>query len=117
MEDFSTIILGKTGTGKGMAAAAIGRSGHIPFNEKKGCFSDSFARTFLSINLSQYSEHLIESELFGHSKGAFTGAIGDHLGVFSRCSPHGAILLDEIGEISTTIQIKLLNLLALIVRG
>lgn len=111
MEDFSTIILGQTGTGKGMAAAAIGRSGHIPFNEKKGCFSDSFARTFLSINLSQYSEHLIESELFGHSKGAFTGAIGDHRGVFSRCSPHGAILLDEIGEISTTIQIKLLKVI------
>jgi transcriptional regulator with AAA-type ATPase domain len=111
MEDFSTIILGKTGTGKGMAAAAIGRSGHIPFHEKTGCFSDSFARTFLSINLSQYSEHLIESELFGHSKGAFTGAIGNHLGVFSRCSPHGAIFLDEIGEISTTVQIKLLKVI------
>ena len=111
MEDFSTIILGKTGTGKGMAAAAIGRSGHIPFNEKKGCFTDSFAQTFLSINLSQYSEHLIESELFGHSQGSFTGAIGNHLGVFSRCSPHGAIFLDEIGEVSTTLQIKLLQVI------
>ena len=111
MEDFSTIILGKTGTGKGMAAAAIGRSGHIPFNEKKGCFSDSFSRTFLSINLSQYSEHLIESELFGHTKGSFTGAIGNHFGVFSRCSPHGAIFLDEIGDVSVTLQIKLLQVI------
>lgn len=111
MEDFSTIILGKTGTGKGMAAAAIGRSGHIPFDEKKGCFADSFSRTFLSINLSQYSEHLIESELFGHTKGSFTGATGNHLGVFSRCSPHGAIFLDEIGEVSVTLQIKLLQVI------
>ncbi|BHH85501.1 sigma 54-interacting transcriptional regulator [Desulforhopalus sp. 52FAK] len=111
MEDFSTIILGKTGTGKGMAAAAIGRSGHIPFDEKKGCFADSFSKTFLSINLSQYSEHLVESELFGHTKGSFTGATGNHLGVFSRCSPYGAIFLDEIGEVSVTLQIKLLQVI------
>lgn len=111
MEDFSTIILGATGTGKGMAAAAIGRSGHIPFNEKTSCFSDSFARTFLSINLSQFSEHLIESELFGHTKGSFTGATGNHRGVFSLCSPYGAIFLDEIGEVSITLQIKLLQVI------
>ncbi len=111
MEDFSTIILGETGTGKGMAAAAIGRSGHIPFDEKKGCFSESFARSFISINLSQFSEHLVESELFGHSKGSFTGAISNHQGVFSRCSPHGAIFLDEIGDVSVTLQIKLLQVI------
>jgi transcriptional regulator with AAA-type ATPase domain len=111
MEDFSTIILGETGTGKGMAAAAIGRSGHIPFNEKSGKFSESFARAFISINLSQFSEQLIESELFGHTKGAFTGAVSDHKGVFARCSQHGAIFLDEIGEIPTTLQIKLLQVL------
>lgn len=111
MEDFSTIILGETGTGKGMAAAAIGRSGYIPFMEKKGSFSESFARTFISINLSQYSRHLIESELFGHKKGAFTGAVENHRGIFSRCSPHGAIFLDEIGEVSTPLQIKLLQVL------
>lgn len=111
MEDFSTIILGETGTGKGMAAAAIGRSGHIPFNEKKMCFTESFARSFISINLSQFSEHLIESELFGHTKGSFTGAIGDHQGVFARCSPHGAIFLDEIGEVPVTLQIKLLQVI------
>jgi len=111
MEDFSTIILGGTGTGKGMAAAAIGRSGYIPFNEKSGRFSESFTKAFIPINLSQFSEQLIESELFGHTKGAFTGAISDHNGVFSMCSPHGAIFLDEIGDIVVTLQIKLLQVL------
>jgi len=111
MEDFSTILVGETGTGKGSAATAIGRSGFIPFDEKKGRFVESFTSNFIEINLSQFSESLIESELFGHKKGAFTGAVENHEGVFSRSSSHGAILLDEIGDISIPVQIKLLKVL------
>ena len=111
MEDFSTLIFGETGTGKGSAAAAIGRSGFIPFDRKKGVFTENFTDTFVSINLSQYPETIIESELFGHRKGAFTGAVDLHKGLFELCTPHGATFLDEIGEISVPVQIKLLGVL------
>ena len=111
LEDFSTLLLGETGTGKGAAAAALGRSGYIPFDECKGTFVESFMRAFVSINPCQYPESLVESELFGHRKGAFTGAIDHHQGVLARCSSHGAIFIDEIGDVGIPVQVKLLQVL------
>lgn len=111
MEDFSTLLEGPTGSGKGAAAAAIGRSGFIPFDPNKKQFAADFATMFLPINLSQYAEALLESELFGHTKGAFTGAVAEHKGILSLCEKHGAIFLDEIGEVSIPAQVKLLKVL------
>ena len=111
MEDFSTFLIGETGTGKGTAAAAIGRAGYISFDEKKNRFSESFMENFIEINLSQFPESLIESELFGHQKGAFTGAIESYQGVFALCSKFGSIFLDEIGDATVSVQIKLLKVL------
>lgn len=111
MEDFSTLLLGETGTGKGAAAKAIGRSGLIPFDFHTGSFKAKFTESFVSINLLEYPETLLESELFGHTKGSFTGAISNYDGLFQRCNAHGALFLDEIGDINTSIQIKLLKVL------
>ena len=111
MEDFSTIFEGETGTGKGSAAAAIGKCGFIPFDRKKRQFTHNFNETFMTINLSQFPESLIESELFGHRKGAFTGAVGHHKGVFERCRAYQSLFLDEIGDITIPVQTKLLQVI------
>ncbi|MCF7669768.1 MAG: sigma 54-interacting transcriptional regulator, partial [Verrucomicrobia bacterium] len=111
MEDFSILLLGPTGSGKGAAAAAVGRSGYIQFDEQRSVFARSFTETFIPVNLSQFAETLLESELFGHAKGAFTGAVSSHKGLLELCGRHGTIFLDEIGDVDERIQIKLLKVL------
>ncbi len=111
MEDFSLLLLGETGTGKSLVAKTIGCSGYIPFDAASRRFVESFTASFRAINLSQYSTGVLESELFGHKKGAFTGAIDTHPGLFAKCSRYGSVFIDEIGEIDIPIQVKLLNVL------
>ena len=111
MEDFSLLLLGETGTGKSLVAKAIGCSGYIPFDATSRRFVESFTTSFKAINLSQFSTGVLESELFGHKKGAFTGATDNHPGLFAKCSRHGSVFIDEIGDIEIPVQVKLLNVL------
>ncbi len=87
MGDFTTLVMGPSGTGKELVARAIGRSRYIPFDPASATFTDDFAASFHPLNLSALSPTLIESELFGHKKGAFTGALSDHVGWLEVCRP------------------------------
>ncbi len=96
--DASTLIYGESGTGKELVAKAIHNESH----RAKG--------PFIKVNCSALPETLLENELFGHAKGAFTGAIRDKIGRF-QLAHKGTIFLDEIGDISPAIQVKLLRVL------
>ncbi len=111
MADLPTLITGASGTGKELVARAIGLSQYIPFNPREGAFEADFDKLFFALNLSALAPTLIESELFGHCKGAFSGAVRDRAGWLEECDPHGAVFLDEIGEVDPAIQVKLLRVL------
>ncbi|MFP4573518.1 MAG: sigma-54 interaction domain-containing protein [Desulfobacterales bacterium] len=96
--DATVLLQGESGTGKELAAGAI------HYN------SDRAAGPLVTVNCSALSESLLESELFGHARGSFTGAHRDRIGRFEEAHG-GTILLDEIGEVSPLIQLKLLRVL------
>ncbi len=111
MGDFTTLIIGPTGSGKELVARAIGLSRYIRFDPKSLTFEKDFSETFFPINLSALPLTLVESELFGHRRGAFTGALEDRKGWLEICPPEGSVFLDEIGELDALIQVKLLRVI------
>jgi len=111
MGTIPTLITGSSGTGKELVAQAIGMSRYISFNKSSACFEVDSNSSLHTVNLSALSPTLIESELFGHIKGAFTGAVADRKGWLEVAGDQGTVFLDEIGELDLSIQVKLLRVL------
>jgi two-component system nitrogen regulation response regulator GlnG len=97
-QDVTVLIAGETGTGKELIARAIYQH------------SARAKAPFMALNCAAIPENLLESELFGHEKGSFTGADRRRIGKFEQCN-HGTILLDEIGDMPLALQAKILRLL------
>ena len=96
--DVPVLLTGETGTGKEVFAQAI------HYNSKRA------KKTFVAVNCSSFSKELLESEMFGHKAGSFTGALKDKKGLFEEAD-NGTIFLDEIGEMAFELQAKLLRIL------
>ena len=96
---------------KELVARAIGHSRFLPFDPEAATFPCSPGEGFFPLNLSALSPTLIESELFGHKRGAFTGAVEDRPGWLEAAGNLGTVFLDEIGETGGAIQVKLLRVL------
>jgi len=110
MGEFATLITGPSGTGKELVARAIAQSRYVPFDDRRLAFADS-EPAFLPINISALSPTLVESELFGHRRGAFTGAAADRTGYLETCPELGSVFLDELGDMDPSIQVKLLRVI------
>jgi transcriptional regulator with AAA-type ATPase domain len=111
MGEFASLITGPSGTGKELAARAIAESRYVPFDEQRLAFADDDGESFFPINISALSPTLVESELFGHRRGAFTGAVADRKGYLETCPESGSVFLDELGDLDPAIQVKLLRVI------
>jgi len=98
LTDTTVLLLGETGTGKEIFAEAIHQASH------------RHTKSFVAVNCSAFTKELLESELFGHKAGSFTGAVKDKKGLFEEANG-GTIFLDEIGELDHDLQAKLLRVL------
>ncbi len=109
LDEIPVLITGETGTGKELAAECVGWSRYLPFDPVQRRFAQRYAADFHPRNLCEVPRDLIESALFGHKRGAFTGAATDATGCFALPRAYGSLFLDEIGELPEHVQVKLLR--------
>jgi plasmid stabilization system protein ParE len=110
MHKLPVLIQGPTGTGKELSAQTIAASGYVPFDVAEGAFAP-YDHYYAGINLVAFAPGVLPSELYGHVKGAFTGAVKDRVGILEGVPEFGAVLLDEIAEIPLEMQAELLRVL------
>jgi transcriptional regulator with PAS, ATPase and Fis domain len=94
-----------------LVARAIALSRYVPFDAAKMEFRHDPEHAFHPVNVAALPATLIESELFGHRRGAFTGALEDRKGWLEMCSPFGSVFLDELGDLELALQVKLLRVI------
>jgi transcriptional regulator with AAA-type ATPase domain len=111
MRDFPTLVTGPSGSGKELVARAVGSSGYIAVDPRRRRLAGGGDPAWLTLAISALPASLVEAELFGHRRGAFTGASEDRAGWLEVCAAHGAVFLDEIGEVDPAVQVKLLRVL------
>ena len=111
MRDTPILITGESGTGKELVARAIALSQYVPFNPATGAFEADPESCFTPVNLSELPGSLVEAEMFGHARGAYTDAKDERQGCFEMCGSYGAVFLDEIGDLDPAVQLKLLRVL------
>lgn len=111
LHQVTTLVMGPSGSGKELVARAIGLSRYVPFDAKLTAFKSDPSDSYYAINVSAFAKNLVESELFGHAKGAFTDANNARVGWLETCGEYGSVLLDEIGELDLGTQVKLLRVL------
>ena len=111
MRDFPTLVTGPSGSGKELVAQAVGGSGYVAVDGRRGRLLGGGGPAFLPLAISALSPSLVEAELFGHRRGAFTGASEERAGWLEVCPDHGCVFLDEIGEVEPSVQVKLLRVL------
>jgi transcriptional regulator with AAA-type ATPase domain len=109
MDEVPVLITGETGTGKELAAECVAWSRYIPFDVATRRFVRKPREDYHARNFCEVPDELVESALFGHKRGSFTGATADSTGFFGLPQVNGSLLLDEVGEIPRHIQAKLLR--------
>jgi transcriptional regulator with AAA-type ATPase domain len=106
-----TLVTGPSGSGKELVIRAIALSRYVGFEPRRARFTADFSAMLFPLSVPALPTTLVESELFGHRRGAFTGATQDRVGYLEQCPATGTVFLDEIGDLEPIVQVKLLRLL------
>lgn len=111
MSEFVTLVTGPSGTGKELVARSIALSRYVPFDDARLAFAQDLDSLFFPINIAALARHARQVGALRPQRGSFTGAVQDKKGWLEACPALGAVFLDEIGDLGSDIQVKLLRVI------